>query len=234
MRMNNLAYIPARGGSKGLPRKNIRLLAGHPLIAYTIKAAQKSNLFDKVMVSTDDKEIADIAESYGAWVPFLRDSRVSGDRASSIEAICSDRERLINAGYEFSSLCMLQPTSPLRTADEIRNAYELFDRKKGGVVSLSPTEETPYLMRTVNDEGEVEHVLSIRGAIRRQDLPRFYKLNGAIYINAWSELSLDLTQADNPYGYIMSSEASVDIDTEEDLKTVEAIILNKGAQYDIG
>ena len=225
--MNNLAYIPARGGSKGIPRKNICPVDGVPLIAYTIRAALKSGRFEKVMVSTDDREIADVAADYGAWIPFLRDPAVAGDNASSIETICSDKGRLAAMGLGFDTLCMLQPTSPLRSAADIIGAYKLFEARKAGVVSISPTEENPYLMRTVASDGAVGHVLSLRGAIRRQDMPEFYKLNGAIYINRWDELTPDLTQADNPYGYIMSRENSIDIDTEEDLVAVERIILNR-------
>ena len=225
--MNRIAYIPARGGSKGIPRKNIREINGQPLIAYAINAARTSNLFAKIMVSTDDEEIAKIAEACGAWIPFLRDPAVSSDKSSSIESICSDKARLEAMGFSFDSLCMLQPTSPLRSSEDIIGAYELFERKKAGVIGLSPVEENPYLMRTVREDGSVGHLLPIRGALRRQDMPQYYKINGAIYINYWSELTIDLTQADNPYGYVMAREAGIDIDTEDDLRIVEKLLANR-------
>jgi len=228
--MKRLAYIPARGGSKGVPRKNIRLLDGKPLVAYTIEAAKGCGLFEKILVSTDDGEIAEIAREFGAWVPFLRDASAAADTSSSIEAICADKKKLEAMGLRFDSLCLLQPTSPLRSAKDIIKAYGLFEKKRQGVVSLCEVEECPYLMRTVNSDGSVGHLLSLRGAIRRQDLPVYYRLNGAIYINAWDELTPMLTQADNPYGYIMSAESSVDIDSERDFALVEEIMKKRDIQ----
>lgn len=125
----NLAIIPARSGSKGLPDKNIRLLNGRPLIAYTIDAALQSEQFDEVMVSTDSKEYREIARQYGANVPFLRSKENSSDRAESWDMVREVIDCYSGLGQMFESFCLLQPTSPLRTVSNIIEAYELFRKK---------------------------------------------------------------------------------------------------------
>lgn len=224
--MKRIAYIPARSGSKGVPRKNIRLVDGKPLIAYTIEAACKSGCFDKIFVSTDSKEIRDVAISFGAWVPFLRDPQYASDTARTIDAICSDLSRMKDLGCEFDVLCLLQPTSPLRTAQDISNAIRLYDQNFCGVVSVSSVDQHPYYMRTMQSDGRLVKLMpGLAGAIRRQDLPACYKIDGAIYVNACREINPDLVMADNPVGYVMNG-PSVDIDTEEDLKIAERLLAN--------
>lgn len=228
--MGRLAYIPARGGSKGVPRKNIMLIAGKPLLVYTIEAAQESGIFDKIMVSTDDEDIANVAKAYGAWVPFLRDPMVSGDTTPTMVSLCSDKDRLEKMGYSFSYVCLLQPTSPLRTSRDIVNACALYDEKHAGVSSVCQVEEHPYFMRTIDGDGRLGFTVPFKGAIRRQDLPTYYRINGAIFINSWEELAPDLPQAGNPYGYVMSQESSIDIDTEKDVRLAEEILLSRKSQ----
>ena len=222
--MRRLAYIPARGGSKGIPKKNLREICGLPLVAYSIRAARESGLFDRVFVSTDSQEIADVAVKHGAWVPFLRNADVAGDTASTVDAMVSDLGRMSAAGEGFDSVCLLQPTSPLRTAADIVAAMQLFDRTGRDVVSVSSVDEHPYLMRSIESDGTLKKVLPLSGAIRRQDLEPYFRVNGAIYINAASRIVSGACLADNPVGYVMSPERAVDIDTVDDLETVRGIL----------
>jgi len=215
--MRRLAYIPARGGSKGIPKKNIAELGEMPLIAFTIVAALKSGLFEKVMVSTDSEEIADVARQYGAWVPFLRYAEFAQDTSKTIDAVISDKSRLEAMGEKFDEFVLLQCTSPFRTAKDIQGAVALAEKAHAGVVSISPVEEHPILMRTIDADGKVSRVLNCSSTCRRQDMPPYYRVNGAIYVNFWGELTPDLSLNDNPYGYVMERKDSLDIDTKADL-----------------
>lgn len=216
--MRRLAYIPARGGSKGIPKKNIAEIGEMPLIAFTIVAALKSGLFDKVMVSTDSEEIAAVARQYGAWVPFLRYAEFAQDTSKTIDAVISDKGRLEVLGEKFDEFVLLQCTSPFRTAKDIQGAVALAEKVHGGVVSIPPVEEHPILMRTVDETGKVSRVLNCSSTCRRQDMPPYYRVNGAIYVNFWNELTPDLSLNDNPYGYVMERKDSLDIDTKADLE----------------
>ena len=220
--MRRLAYIPARGGSKGIPKKNIADVCGKPLIAYTILAAIRSGLFERVMVSTDSVEIADIARQYGAWVPFLRYPEFARDESRTIDAVCSDKARLEALGEKFDELVLLQCTSPLRKESDIIGAVAMAEEKMAAVVSISPVEEHPILMRNRDEEGKLTPLLSCSSTCRRQDMPSFYRVNGAIYVNFWDDITPDLSFADNPYGYVMMRGHSLDIDTPDDLAAVRA------------
>lgn len=224
--MRRLAYIPARGGSKGIPKKNIREICGLPLVAYSIRAARETGLFDRVFVSTDSQEIAEVSRVHGAWVPFLRNADVAGDTASTVDAMVSDLGRMADLDEVFSSVCLLQPTSPLRTAADIVAAMQLFDQTGRDVVSVSPVEEHPYLMRSIAGDGTLRKVLDLSGAIRRQDLKPYYKINGAIYVNAAERIVPGSCLADNPVGYVMPSERAIDIDTLEDLEKARKVLGN--------
>ena len=217
--MKNLAYIPARGGSKGIIKKNIVDLNGEPLLAYTIRSAKESGLFDMIFVSTDSEEIAEVAKKWGADVPFLRYAEFAQDTSKTIDAVYSDKCRLEAMGKRFDSLSVLQATSPFRTADDIKGAMELFEKVGGkGVVSISPVEEHPILMRSCAPDGKLTNVLNCSSTVRRQDMPPFYRVNGAIWINKWDDITPDLSLNDNPYGYIMDQKRSLDIDTKADLE----------------
>ena len=143
--MKNLAIIPARSGSKGLPDKNIKELLGKPLMAYSIEAALASGVFDEVMISTDSEKYAEIAKKCGASVPFLRSEATASDTASSwdmVTEVLNNYKKLL--GREFDTFCLLQPTSPLRTAEDIRAAYDIYNQKaKFAVVSVCETEHSP-------------------------------------------------------------------------------------------
>lgn len=224
--MENLAIIPARSGSKGLPDKNIKDLRGKPLMAYTIEAALQSGLFGKIMVSTDSKTYADIAVNWGAEVPFLRSARTSSDRASSwdtVEEVLSGYEKL---GRSFDTFCLLQPTSPLRTAKDIIQAYGLFEDKKAtAVVSMTELEHPIEWCGKLDDSMSLNGFCGRNGSEQRQKSVRTYRPNGAIYVFSVQEFRKDqFIYREGSYAYIMPRERSVDIDTEFDLRLAECLM----------
>lgn len=223
--MKNLAIIPARSGSKGLKDKNIKDFLGKPLVAYTIESAIQSKQFDEVMVSTDSRKYALIAEEFGARVPFLRSEKTSSDTASSIEMIDEVLENYKNRGKEFDSFCLLQPTSPLRDADDIRKAYELFCQKaEFAVVSVCETEHSPLLCGTLPKNHEFINFINPNNLKRRQDNEKYYRLNGAIYIVNTKEYEKEkFFYRKGSFAYIMPQCKSIDIDTEIDFRLAETL-----------
>lgn len=219
--MRRLAYIPARSGSKGIPKKNIRPLLGKPLLGWMVEAAQKTGLFDRIMVSTDSEEFAEVARKCGAWVPFLRDPAVAKDTTPSIETVCSDKARLEAMGETFDTFCLLEATSPLCRSEDIAGAVALFEKVKAGVVSVVRSKARPMIMRTVDADGKATPILASRQILRRQDEPVYYQLNAAIYINRWDELAPDLKLGYNPYAYVMDEISSIDVDHIEDFELAE-------------
>lgn len=224
----NLAIIPARSGSKGVIDKNIRELNGKPLMGYSIEAAIKSGCFGEVMVSTDSKEYADIAVACGAKVPFLRSVENSSEYAASWEVVREVLNRYQEQGVRFDMAALLQPTSPLRTAEDIVGAYEIYkDKCASSVVSVCEMETSPLICNTLREDNSLEGFISqeIKGK-RRQDLPRYYRLNGAIYM-CRVDYNLDARfelYGRGSYAYIMDSQRSVDIDTEYDFFLVRQIL----------
>ncbi len=225
--MRNIAIIPARSGSKGLKDKNIRMLNGKPLMAYTIEAALKSKCFDVVMVSTDSKKYAKIARENGAEVPFLRNEETSRDKTSPWDVMKEVLEKYKELGEEFDTFALLQPTSPLRTAKDIKNAYvELAEKKANAVVSMCELECSMHLVNTLPKS------LSMKGFIsqeqynkRRQDIRPYYRFNGAIYISKVKSFMKHMNIYDDKcYAYIMDRNSSYDIDDLNDLKIVEALM----------
>lgn len=213
-----LAVIPARGGSKGIPGKNIKDLNGKPLIAYSIEAALACEKIDRVVVSTDSEEIAVVAKKYGADVPFLRPAVLAGDTSKTIDTVMDVLERLQEA-YEY--VVLLQPTSPLRTAQDITGAIDKATVTGKDVVSVSPVKEHPILMREINTEGELTPLLAEGSTVRRQDMKEVYRVNGAVYVNHVAELTKETSLNDNPVGYVMPIERSIDIDEESDFLLAE-------------
>ena len=222
-----LAIIPARGGSKGIPHKNIINLCGKPLIAYSIEAAKQSTYIDTVIVSTDDVDIQQISEEYGASVPFLRDAQIASDEATTISVVVDAVERLKEKEQIFDAVVLLQPTSPLRTTEEIDVAIDVFfQNEMKGVVSVNVADVSPFLLRTIKGS-QLQRIISESSTIRRQDMPTYYEVNGAIYINAISDITESLSFNDNPIPYIMNREHSVDIDTWDDLEKAKYYLNNK-------
>lgn len=225
--MKNIAIITARSGSKGLKDKNIRILNGKPLIAYTIEAAIKSGMFDEIMVSTDSKEYASVAIKYGAKVPFLRTKKNSDDNASSWDVVKEVVKKYKDMGKEFNTVCMLQPTSPLRIAEDIVNGYKLFNEKKADtVIAVCETQHSPLWSNTLDESNCMKGFISddILNC-PRQKLQQYYRINGALYIRKISTLYNEGNMYDcNCYAYVMPRERSVDIDTMLDFRIAQAMM----------
>lgn len=224
--MKNIAIIPARSGSKGVKDKNIRNLAGKPLMAHTIDAAIQSGQFDEVMVSTDSERYAEIAREYGANVPFLRSETTATDTASSwdmVEEVLSKYEEL---GKSFDTFCLLQPTSPLRNAEDISKAYSLYREKADfAVVSVCEAEHSPLWCGHLPETQEFTSFIDAESMKQRQAGGKFYRLNGAIYIVNIKKFRKDrFLYQRGSFAYIMSQNRSVDIDTEMDFLFSEVII----------
>ena len=222
--MKVLAVIPARSGSKGLPDKNIRLFNGKPLIAYTIEAALKSFLFDEVMVSTDSSYYASLAEHYGAKVPFLRSRENSSDQAGSWAVVKEVVKWYERQGRLFDVVCLLQPTSPLRTSEDIKAACALY-RERGAcaVVSVCEADHPPAWYHTLPEDGCLEGFIRREDNMQRQKAGKYYRVNGAIYladINMMKEEPVNLYQK-GCFAYKMAREKSMDIDTEMDFLYAE-------------
>ena len=222
-----LAVIPARGGSKGVPGKNIKELAGKPLIAYTIEAALTSAVFEKVIVSTDSRKIAEIAVRYGAEVPFLRPKEISGDMTSSDDVILHALEYFGKSGVEFDEVCKLQPTSPFREASHIKEAYSLFqERKADFLVSVCKCEHSPLWSGVIGEDLRLDNFISneVKRACR-QKLPIYYRLNGAIYMGKTESFIKNRNfLGKNSVAYIMAQEVSIDIDSLLDFRVAEIIM----------
>ena len=224
-----IAIITARGGSKRLPNKNILDLNGKPLIAWTIEAAKKCNFINEVVVSTDSLEIKKIAEQHGASVPFIRSEKLSNDTASSFDVVkhCLDFHQA-QFKLNFDYIILLQPTSPLRTHIDIENAVKLLKEKNAdAIVSVCETEHSPLWTNNIDSTLSMDNFL--RDEVknnRSQDLPKHYRLNGAIYICKISELLKQKTffLEKSIFAYIMHQERSIDIDTLVDFKMAEFLL----------
>lgn len=225
--MKNLAVIPARSGSKGLKDKNIKLLNGKPLIGHTINAAAQSGCFDKIVVSTDSASYADIALDCGAEVPFLRSQELAGDKASSWAVVKEVIDYYASKKVDFDSCMLLQPTSPLRTAEDIKNAYALMkERNANAVISVTETEHSPLWSNVLPEDGCLDAFIPEKYNIARQNLPTYYRYNGAIYLvrNTLFDKLLDSNSWKKTFAYIMPKERSVDIDDAFDFLIAEVLL----------
>ncbi len=224
--MSNIAIIPARSGSKGLKDKNIKELCGKPLIAYSIEAALNSGCFDEVMVSTDSEKYAEIARQYGASVPFLRSEATSSDTASSWDMIDEVLEGYQKLGREFHTFCLLQPTSPLRTSEDIKGAYQFYEEKASfSVVSVCEAEHSPLWCGHLPESKEFDNFIDVESMKQRQAGGKFYRLNGAIYIVNIERFKTDrFLYQKGSYAYIMRQDQSVDIDTDIDFQFAELLM----------
>jgi CMP-N-acetylneuraminic acid synthetase len=228
-RAGRLALIPARSGSKRLPGKNVKPLGGHPLIAWTIKAALASGCFDRVVVSTDSAEIARVSTAYGAEAPFLRPQPLATDAAATIEVVLHALDALAaSERYVARELCLLQPTSPYRNAGDIVKARELLEQRgANAVISVAPCAHPPAWSSPLGPDGSMEHFLA-GGQLnkRSQALPPCHRLNGAIY---WYRAPVlrecrSLFPNDRVYAYEMDELRSVDIDTPLDFEYAEFLL----------
>lgn len=222
-----IAIIPARSGSKGLKDKNIKELAGKPLLAYSVMCALESGCFDKVFVSTDSELYAEIAKEYGADVSFLRSKVNSGDKADSWSVVREVLDVWRDRGETYDEIMLLQPTSPLREPIDIIRAINLLQEKKANaVISLTECDHSPLWCNTLPPDGSMDQFerRENRG-VPRQQLPVYYRYNGAIYLLKVQELEKhDHMFEEGCYAYIMEQSKSIDIDTELDFLLAETIM----------
>lgn len=221
--MRLLAIISARGGSKGVPRKNIRPLGGKPLIAWTIDAAKQASCIDRLIVSTEDEEIASLALDLGADVPFMRPSELAADDAPGVAPVLHAISEL--AGYDW--VLLLQPTSPLRSAGDIDGIWNFCqERSAASAVSVCEVGKHPYWMYQFDAARRLKPFSEGSPyVLRRQDLPQAYALNGALYLAKadWLVKRGNFIGSET-LGYVMPPERSVDLDTPQDWRWVEFLI----------
>ncbi|MCF8026466.1 MAG: acylneuraminate cytidylyltransferase family protein [Desulfobacteraceae bacterium] len=227
-----LAVIPARGGSKGLPRKNIRMLAGKPLIAWTIEEARQSEYIDRLILSSEDPEIIHTAQSFGCEVPFVRPSDLAGDNTPGIDPILHAIGLL--PGYDI--VMILQPTSPLRMARDIDEGLEFFIQRSASVcVSVSEMSKSPYWMFSLDPQNYMQPIFKHKEITnRRQDLPKIYMPNGALFISRTAYLEKKRSfYTDETMGFIMPKEKCHDIDDEMDFLFIEFLINTRYQHKDL-
>ena len=228
-----LAIISARGGSKGIPAKNIQPVAGKPLIAWTVRAAQDSGVFERIVVSTDSPNIAHAAGACGAEIPFMRPAQLARDDTPGIDPVLH-AVRWLETHEQFIPewVMLLQPTSPLRTAEDIREACTLaLQHNADAVVSVTYVHDHPYWMKKITPDGRLEDFIAQPTPItRRQDLPAAYALNGAIYLVRRSVLVEQETLfPHNTHALVMARERSLDVDTPWDLYVADLIMRDRDA-----
>ena len=227
MRLNSVAVIPARGGSKRIPRKNTRDFCGRPIIAYTIEAAIDSNIFSRVIVSTDSEEVATVARRFGAEVPFRRDASLADDYTPVSLATLDALERLDFGGTEFQMVAQLMANCPLRTAADVRNSHAQFV-ETGAVSQISVTRYgwfNPWWAMTRDERGQLSPVLPVQMSKRSQDLPEVFCPTGAIWWAKADVLRREKTfHAAGRTGWEIPWQRAVDIDTEDDWELAELLM----------
>lgn len=220
-----LAIIPARGGSKGVPRKNIRMLGGKPLIAWTIEAAKQSKYIDRLILSSEDEEIIKVAKEYDCEAPFVRPENLAEDDTPGIDPVLHAMKQM--EGYDL--VVVLQPTSPFRCAEDIDACIKkMIEIQSPACVSVTESSESPFWMYQVRENEKLNPIIQQQDLIvRRQDLPKTYLLNGAIYVAESKWLKFNKTfLTEETVAFIMTKERSYDIDTEEDFLWCEYVCQN--------
>lgn len=223
-----LGIIPARGGSKGVPRKNLRLLADKPLLAWTIEAAKSSAYLDRVILSSEDNEIIKLAKEYGLDVPFKRPVELAQDDTPGIAPVLHALNEL--SGEHYTHVVLLQPTSPLRTGEDIDAAIKLcLDENAPSCISMTETVYPPWWMFRLDAHKKLLPIIDIEQIpLRRQDAPKAYNLNGAIYVTDCAYLKEQNSFIGlETIAYVMPANRSIDIDSELDFALAELIIKTK-------
>jgi CMP-N,N'-diacetyllegionaminic acid synthase len=222
-----LAVIPARGGSKGLPGKNILDLAGKPMIAWTIEAAQESNVIDRLILSSDDEDIIDVAKEWECEVPFTRPAALAGDTSTSIDVALHALDS-ISQQYEY--IVWLQPTVPLRLAEDIDKAIQICQTQNApSCVSVVAAGKSPYWMYSLGKDNAMQPIMpQDLSSCQRQELPPAYTLNGAVYVTKtdWLRKHKKFMNGGS-YAHIMPPERSIDIDSELDFKIAGMLLLER-------
>lgn len=220
--MSSLCIIPARGGSKRIPRKNIKNFCGKPIIAYSINAAIKANIFNEVMVSTDDNEIADIAKKYGAKVPFMRSAKSSDDFASTEDVIFEVVNKYETLGKKFDTVCCLYPCAPFINIETLITAKEKLKEKGINIIFPAVKFSYPILRSFALSDGRVKMFFPDEMDARTQEFTDAYHDAGQFYFLNRDHVSPDILVVDTDTNAIEIPESSVhDIDTEEDWKIAE-------------
>jgi CMP-N,N'-diacetyllegionaminic acid synthase len=222
-----LCVIPARGGSKGLPGKNIKVLLGKPLIAYSIEQARKSKYIDRVVVSTESKKIADISKKFGAEVPFMRPKKLSGDDSSTIDVLLHAMDWLEKReGYLFDILVLLHATAPLRNVEDIDNCIEMLIKKDAyNVFSVCEAQRNPYFNMVEVHMNETVKLVKKGNFVTRQSAPQVFDMNSSIYV-WWKDIlrKHKSTFLEKTVIYIMPKDRSIDIDDHLDFKIAEMLL----------
>jgi N-acylneuraminate cytidylyltransferase len=228
-----LGLIPARGGSKSLKMKNIAQIAGKPLIEWTAIAAWESQYLDKLIVSTDHDDIAQVSRDIGIDVPFRRPAEYSEDCSDPADIICHALSEL-NEVYDY--VVFLQPTSPLRSAADIDNAIKLcIESGSPSCISLAKPDISPYICFSLNEKGQIAKVLDTDLIYeRRQDLPEAFGINGSVYVLAVDNFlkTRRFTEKNKTVAYIMPQERSFDVNTELDLRICEFLLKSRKVNVD--
>lgn len=228
--MRVLGLITARGGSKGVPRKNIRLLGGKPLLAYTAESSLKSKKLARIVLSTEDEEIAEIGKRYGLEVPFMRPAELAEDTTPTLTVVQYTLQKLEADGDKFDAVCLLQPTNPLRRTADIDNCIDLLEKTNAdSVVSVLPVpvEYNPKWVYWQGNDGSITLSTGETEPIsRRQDLPTAYYRDGTIYVTRKNIINQDSLYGSKIHGYKIEPKYSANIDTEDDWRAVETAINN--------
>lgn len=226
--MKTLYVIPARGGSKGIPGKNIKPLAGKPLISYTIDVARELAPDCDICVTTDDADIISTVEAMNLKVPFVRPAELATDHSGTYEVLIHALDFYESQGIHYDTLVLLQPTSPLRTADDVRSCLQLYTPEIDMVVSVMQAATNPYYNAFETDENGFLHISKGDGKYtRRQDAPKVWEYNGAVYvINTASLRKMKLGEFTRRKMYEMSRERSIDLDSPTDWLIAETLIRN--------
>ena len=231
--MKILFVVTARGGSKGVPRKNIKLLGGMPLIAYKIIAAQKCRYEKRILVSTDDEEIAKVGRKYGAEVPFMRPAELSTDSASSADVVLHAMNWIKdNSKEKYDYVCLLEPSSPFASYKDFDKAFELIQEADADtLLGMKEVDVTSNFIHSLDEDGKLsEFYYAIKDlkSIRRQDQAKEYTMNGCMYIAKWDYFMKNkLFHSENSVPNIMSEENSIEIDTMLDYE-IACRIVEKG------
>ena len=231
--MRILAVVPARAGSKRLPEKNIRQMFGKPLIQWTLEAALSIDEITRVIVTTDSQRIAEIAKECEAQVPFIRPASLAKDTTSSVDVIRHVLDYYKEQGEEFDFVLLLQPTSPTRKPSDISGAIEHLKRSDAdAVVSVCRCEHSPLWANTLPEDYSMNGFIRPKIAqTRSQDLPEYFRINGAIYLFNTRRFAQENTLffSSNIFAYVMDQESSIDIDHEIDFLTAEAVLKSRSA-----
>ncbi|MGC6175007.1 cytidylyltransferase domain-containing protein [Lacrimispora sp. 38-1] len=225
-----LAIIPARSGSKGIRDKNIKQINGKPLMGYTIDACKKAGFFDDILVSTDSVIYQQIAVGLGAQAPFLRPTQLSGDEAASGDVILHALSEMKRLGKEYDYFMLLQPTSPLRNEEHIKESVKLlFEKQADSVISVCPYDCMCYLSVAINETGEMNVPDSLKKQIRRQDAKSGCRINGAIYLTSVPcYLKYGNFYSGKTYPYFMDPVDSIDIDNNSQFYLAKLILRDRG------